>query len=352
MKRRNPFPGATIVDDPRGGKRIRLRKIIKGRKIDTYLPGPWASPAMVAAYNAAITEAPIPSAPKGERGTFDHAITSYLASSGFKELRESTRYHKRLRMDWIRAKIGKARLADLEPRHVHAMMDMKGGPTAANRLHKEVVEIYAYARTRLGFNGASPTETVDLRKIKSGGFHTWTEEQVQQYRDRHPSGTLARLALELILGTGAARHDASIMGRQNIKGTSIWYRRIKTGQDVTLPLALLPELQAELRLVPPGQARFFPYTVESFGNWFRDQCKAADLPDECRAHGLRKYGATRLADNGANELQIMAFLAHKTPQEARRYVAAANRVKLAADALSHLAVENVQQLRPLDKTVV
>lgn len=350
MKRRNPFPGATIVDDPRGGKRIRLRKTIKGRKIDTYLPGPWGARAMIEAYKAAITDTPALPQSTAARGTFDHVITHYLASRGFQDLRESTRYHKRLRMDWIRAKIGKARMADLEPHHVATMMDMKGGPSAANRLHKELSELYDYARRRFGFNIASPTEQIDRRKIKSDGFHTWTEEQVQQFRECHATGSVARLALELIVGTGAARQDARAMGRQNIKGTDIWYRRIKTGQDVTLPLALLPELRAELRQVPPGQARFFSYTVESFGNWFADQCKAAGLPDECRAHGLRKYGATRLAERGANEFQIMAFLAHKTTQEAKRYVAAANRVKLAADALSHLAVDNVQQLRSLDKT--
>ncbi|PAU96691.1 tyrosine-type recombinase/integrase [Paracoccus salipaludis] len=355
MSKRNPFPGATIVDDPRGGKRIRLRKTIKGRKIDCYLPGPWASRSMVEAYKAAITGTFEPPKSQHSRGTFDHTITDYLSSKSFCELRESTRYHKRLRLDWIREKIGAARLSDLQPYHVEHLMDLKGGPTAANRLHKELSEIYTYARKRLGFTGVSPTEQVDRRKIKSGGFHTWTDEQVAQFRDYHASGTDARMALELIIGTGAARQDARAMGRMNIKGGNIWYRRIKTGQDVELPLEYLPELVAELRQLPPTQATFIlnrdgnPYTVESFGNWFADQCRDAGLPGECRAHGLRKYGATRLADQGASEFQIMAFLAHKTPQEARRYVQAANRVKLAAGALALLPGNNVQHLRPLDK---
>ncbi|WP_112873191.1 tyrosine-type recombinase/integrase [Paracoccus endophyticus] len=355
MTRKNPFSGATIVDDPRGGKRIRLRKTIKGRKIDTYLPGPWGSPAMVAAYNAAITGKPDLPKSQHSRGTFDHTITDYLAGKKFRDLRETTRYHKRLRLDWIREKIGAARLSDLQPYHVEHLMDMKGGPTAANRLHKELSEIYTHARKRLGFNGVSPTEQVDRRKVKLGGFHTWTEEQVEQFRDHHASGTVARLAFELFLGTGAARQDARAMGRMNIKGANIWYRRIKTGQEVELPLEYLPELRAELRQLPPSQATFIlnregnPYTVESFGNWFADQCREAGLPDECRAHGLRKYGATRLADQGASEFQIMAFLAHKTTQEARRYVQAANRVKLAAGALALLPGNNVQHLRPLDK---
>lgn len=94
-------------------------------------------------------------------------------------------------MDWIRAKIGKARMADLEPHHVAAMMDMKGGATSANRRHKELSELYDYARRRIGINGTSPTEQIDRRKVKSDGSHTWTEEQVQQFRAHHPTRCLA-----------------------------------------------------------------------------------------------------------------------------------------------------------------
>ncbi|MCT4333774.1 tyrosine-type recombinase/integrase [Paracoccus sp. YLB-12] len=353
MTKRNAFPGATIVEDARGGKRIRLRKTIKGRKIDTYLPGPWGSQAMVEAYKAAITGQPDLPKATGPRGTFDYTITHYLSSRRFLDLAEQTRYAKRLRLDWIRQKIGAGRLVDLEPRHVEHLMDLKGGKEAANRLHKELGQLYGHAKRYLDFNATPPTERVERRKIRSNGFHTWSDQEVQKYREFHPSGTLPRLALELIIGTGAARQDACRMGRQNIKGTDIWYMRGKTGQDVTLPLSKLPELQTELRQVPTSQALFFthsggkPYTVESFGNWFADQAKEAGLP-HCRAHGLRKFGATRLAERGATEFQIMAFLAHKDPREARRYVQAASRVKLASDALSHL--ENVQHPESLDKT--
>jgi hypothetical protein len=41
------------------------------------------------------------------------------------------------------------------------------------------------------------------------------------------------------------------------------------------------------------------FTPEGFGHVFAEACKAAGLPDCCRALGLRKYGATRLAEAGA-----------------------------------------------------
>ena len=101
----------------------------------------------------------------------------------------------------------------------------------------------------------------------------------------------------------------------------------------------MPELVEVLETLP-RETWFFVthgklgkgYQPESFGNWFKDQCKAAGLP-QCSAHGLRKAGATELANKGASEFEIMAYLGHKTPDEARTYVKAADRLKLTDSAL-------------------
>lgn len=288
MAAKNPFSGVGKQPsiDRHGRKRWRLRKTVKGRKIDTYLRGPYGSAAFRSDYDTAINPPVVDHSDGFPAGTFDHAITHYLSSTGFKRLADSTRKGKRCRLDAIRLLIGRARLSDLQPHHIENLMDRKVGPQAANRLHKEIAELYRYAKRQFGFGGQHPTDRVDRRVIKTTGYHTWTKQEVQQFRDYHASGTPARLALELMLGTGAARQDACAMGRLNIKGPDIWYRRGKTGQDVTLPLSMLPELRHELRLVPHGQTQFFAYTTESFGNWFRNQCIAALLPDGCRAHGL------------------------------------------------------------------
>jgi len=258
----------------------------------------------------------------------------------------------------IRGLIGPAYLADLQPHQIENMMDRKGGPDAANRLLKELRELYVFARKKLGLEIADPTIGVDSRKTRDGGFHTWTADQVRQFRDAHRSGTMPRLAMELMLATGAARQDACGMGRHNIKGDVIYYRRGKTGQDTELPLQFMPNLVAEIVQLPFGSGRFVkhgrgnPYTVESFGNWFGDQCRSAGLPSVCRAHGLRKHGAKELAEAGANELQIMAFLAHKTTREATRYVRAAHRKTLAAAGMAMVQRENESNLSDwLGKTV-
>ena len=70
------------------------------------------------------------------------------------------------------------------------------------------------------------------------------------------------------------------------------------------------------------------YTTVSFGNWFGKQCKEAGVPG--RARGLRKSGATKLAEAGGTEFEIMTFLGHSNPGEARKYVKKADK-KLVAD---------------------
>jgi len=143
-----------------------------------------------------------------------------------------------------------------------------------------------------------------------------------------------------MLATGAARQDACAIGRHSIIEGNLHYARKKTGQEATLPLSLMPRLIEELIHLSPETGLFLThgdgqaYTPEGFGNWFREQCRKADIPDKCSAHGLRKYGATKLAEAGATEFQIMAFLAHKSTHEAMTYVRDAQRKKLAADGMA------------------
>ena len=53
------------------------------------------------------------------------------------------------------------------------------------------------------------------RPPKSSGHPTWGDQQITRYRERHANGTMARLALELMLNIAARRHDAHLIGRQH-----------------------------------------------------------------------------------------------------------------------------------------
>jgi integrase len=103
----------------------------------------------------------------------------------------------------------------------------------------------------------------------------------------------------------------------------------------------LAEVLADPRCDSPDAMTFLttdagvPFSSAGFGNWFRDRCNEAGLP-HCSAHGLRKASATRAAENGASENQLMAMYGWRTSKEAQHYVRAAERKRLAASGMVHL----------------
>ena len=356
-RRHNPFPGVATVEDRHGKRRHRLRRIINGRPVDAYLPGPYGSPAFRAAYDEAIENARVATTrqTRVQPGTFRYLINHYLDSAAFRNLANDTRRSKRYRLDWLRESIGLGKYATMEPHHVEALMAKKGGPNAGNRLKTDLAQLYRYAAKRFGYNGPNPANLADSFKVKPGGYHTFSETEIQTYRAAHPTGTRARLVFEILLGTGAARQDAAALTRGHIRDGRLYYRRHKTGQDVDLPV--MRELAAELAHVPANQMMLIghgkdgrAYSVAGLGNAFADWCTEARLP-HCSAHGLRKAGARRLAEAGATEFEIMAFLAHKNTREASRYAMAANRSTLTTSGMTKLTKAGgvVQPFRRLDK---
>ncbi len=346
MKRKNnPFPGVAVVRDRHGQRRFRLRRRVKGRQINCYLPGSYGSAEFRTAYEAAH-EGAHDSRSRAKPGTFGFLIEQKLASPPFRDLSPATQRQMRYRFDWIKSVIGAGRYADTKARHVEALMAKKSGATAANWVKKDLTQLFTFAVKHFGLKGENPAKLADSRKVKSSGFHTWAETEIEQFRNHFPTGTKPRLAFEIFLNTGAARQDAAALTRANIRGARIAYRRGKTGQLVDLPI--MPELARELSNIPATQLVLLmqriegkPYTPARLGISFKQWCVDAHLPDRCSAHGLRKAGARRLAEAGATEFEVMSFLGHSTAKEASRYTAAANRSSMADTGLAKLKLTDV-----------
>ena len=342
MRYRKEFAGVTVVRDRHGRLRYRLRRTIKSLKVDCYLPGVIGSTEFRAAYEEAVEGARV-ARRRAQPGTVGYLIEAYLGSKGFQRLAATTRRDVRGRLDWVRVAIGEAKYAKIAPHHVAKLMERKGGPAAANRLRKDLGQMFRFAARMHGFKGQNPAALADPHKTRRGGYHTWDDGEIDAYRATHETGTKARLALELLLATGAGRQDAAALTRANIRGGRLHYRRGKTAELVDLPI--LPELAKEMSYLPPDRMVLLAredgvtgYTTESFGNLFRRWCAQVGLP-HCAAHGLRKAGARRLAEAGATEFEVMSFLGHATAREASRYVAAANRAKLADSGLAKLGTK-------------
>lgn len=338
MRRRNPFPGVTVATDRHGKRRYRFR--MKGRP-ECYIPGEYGSAEFRKAYEAAVASKPAIVDPTrlAERGSFDWLIERYLATPEFHKIGPIYKRNLSLEIERFRRDYGKCMIADLRSDHVEAIIGRKAEtPAAANKLLKLIRRLCRYAVKR-GWLDRDPTVGVKPYATNPDGYYTWTEADIAQFEAHHGVGSKAVLAMRLMLCTGAARQDAAGMGWQNIKGDRIEYRRGKTGGQVSVPLKYVPELVEVLDMVPRDQMLFIThgsgrrYNPATFGSWFKDQIRAAGLPERASTHGLRKAGATRIANAGGTEFEIMAFLGHKTPDEARTYVKAANRLALTDSAL-------------------
>jgi len=184
-------------------------------------------------------------------------------------------------------------------------------------------------------------------KAKGDGFPAWTEDDVDRYEARWPLGTKERVWLGVLLYTGLRRGDAVRVGCQHIRDGVVTLRTEKTGIIVTVPL--LPALDEILRVGPCGDLAFIcgenggPLTKESFGNFFRDACNAAGV--EKSAHGVRKIGATRAANNGATVAELEAIFGWEGGRMASLYTRAADRVRLAKSARAKL--DRTQSEQPI-----
>ena len=176
-------------------------------------------------------------------------------------------------------------------------------------------------------------------RAKSDGYHSWTDDEIAQFENRHDVGSRPRLALALLLYTGQRRSDVVRMGRQHIdKNGAIRVRQLKTGAELAIPIhATLQAIIAETQLT--GRQTFLttqfgkPFTAAGFGNWFREQCNDAGLP-HCSAHGLRKAAARRLAEAGCTAHEIASITGHASLREVQRYTKAADQSRLAVAAMN------------------
>ena len=242
--------------------------------------------------------------------------------------------------------------------HIKDIMGAKADtPEAANNLLKVLRVILGYA-VSVGLIASNPATGVKKYRSRGEGFHTWSEDEIAQFEDRHRNrfAHAACLCSSVVHGTTSLRRGAN--GLAACARRRLAVRQEKTGTALLIPVH--PELATALASVPRTNLTFLmtekgaPFTSAGFGNWFRDQCDLAGLP-QCTAHGLRKAAATRLANAGCSSDQIKAITGHKSLSEVAHYTRAADQQRLARQALKiQLGAESEQKLSNLptrlDKT--
>jgi integrase len=330
MRRPPKFVQAFI--DRNGKSRFYFRRA--GYK-SVPLPGlPW-SPKFMEVYEAALSGQPLQvGASRSKPGSVSAAISGYYHDQSFLTLAPSTQRPLRGILEHFRAEHGDKRIALLQRQHITTLLKSKKRFAARHWL-KAIRTLMKYA-VEIGLRHDNPTVDVKLPSLKTDGYHAWTEAEIEQFLAHHKVGTRARLALMVLLHTGQRRGDVVQMGRQHVRDGVLHVRQQKTGVELAIPLHLaLAEVIAKtpaehLTLLTTQTGK--PFSAAGFGNWFRDRCNEAGLP-QCSAHGLRKAAARRLAEAGCTMHEIAAITGHASLSEVQRYTKSADQARLARAAM-------------------
>src|SRR5262249_10309547 len=199
------------------------------------LPGlPW-SPEFMAAYEQALAGQPAPiGAGRAIPGTLHALAVSYFASPQFCRTRPSTQRTYRSFINGLCSEHGDKRVALLQREHVIKRLAARP-PGVANALLRSLRALMRHA-VEIGLRSDDPTRDVRKVPVKSDGYHSWTEGEIEQFERHHPVGSRARLAFALLLYTGQRRSDVVRIGRQHLSDNAICVRQVKTGREVWVPV--------------------------------------------------------------------------------------------------------------------
>jgi integrase len=303
------------------------------------LPG---SDEFMEAYRAALTmqlPRPMIGASRTKAGSISALIVSYLSSSEFRARPKSTQRTYYNILERFRREHGDKPVALLTKKHIDAMLAQKVKTPAAANHWLRLVKVLMQLAVEEGYRPDNPATNIK-RITGPTDFHTWDEDEIAAFEAKHPIGSKARLALALLLYTAQRRSDVVGMGRQHVRGDVVHVRQQKTGAMLAIPL--LHELATIIEATPSDHLTFLttsygkPFTAAGFGNWFRDRCNEAGLPEHCAAHGLRKAACRRLAEAGCSANVIASISGHTTLTEVARYTKAADQERMAREGMAKI----------------
>jgi integrase len=301
------------------------------------LPGLPGSPEFNRAYEDALETPQLAiGAKRSKPGSVAMAVAAYFGSTDFGSLAAGTQAMRRQILQRFREQHGDKPLALLPPKFI-ALTLSKTKPHAARNWLKTLRALMQFA-VKLELCENDPTQGIKLPRVKSDGFHTWSEDDIAAFEAHHPIGTRARLALALLLYTAQRRGDVIRMGRQHIRNGVLDVRQQKTGTTLAIPVH--SDLRAIIDATPGEHLTFLvarggrPLSGNILSRKFRKWCDDAGLPKGCTAHGLRKAACRRLAECGCSANEIAAISGHASLREVERYTKAADQARMARNAMA------------------
>lgn len=184
------------------------------------------------------------------------------------------------------------------------------------------------------------TPVVRIKALPKGSLPAWTEEQVHLAlsRLRDP----LRRAVVLAAHTGQRRGDLCALRWDAYDGHTLRFVQQKTGERMAI--SVTPELRTELdawrrdatTLTILADKKGQPWHPQHMTSQLRTALNRIGMPG-LNIHGVRKYVATSLANEGASTRVIAAMTGHRTLGMVQHYTDSVDRERLAEQAANLLS---------------
>lgn len=340
-----PRPPYLLRETNRHKKTVWYFRKGKGKRIRIY--GEYGTPEFNAGYDAA-SAGEVLRPKKVSSQSLEWLISEYKKSGAWKGLSPATRDQRNNIFKGLLKSSGDAPFAAITKKKIIEGVDRRiDTPNQANNFIKTMRGLFKWA-VALEHADEDPTAGVNLVKIKTDGFQTWTEAEMERFEAAFPRGTRERVWFDVLLYTGLRRGDAARLGPGHVQAGVFTIKTEKNGVEVSMPI--LRPLAETIAAGPVGTDTFIcgargeALTKESFGNYFRAACQKAGVPGS--AHGLRKAGATRAVENGATHSQLRAMFGWTNDAMPSLYTRKADRARLASEAASGLTKVRGKREKP------
>jgi integrase len=347
-----------MQDMPRPRPRFLQRHVTQHGRVVWYVrigKGPrtriravFGTPEFDAEYQSALVGKPRQAKSSTAAGSLAWLIERYRETTAWTDLSLATRRNRENHFKRVIGKAGNHSIRAITQQHIVAGRDSRAATPAQARNFLDAMRgLFKWAKEAKHV-AVDPTVGVKNPKRRKGpGFPIWTEEDAAAYDRRWPPGTKERVWRDVLFYTGLRRGDAVRVGRQHVTDAIqpdgsivkvIELRTEKSQGEMTVAIPILPILQRTLDAGPTGDLAFIcgtngkPLTKESFGNTFKEACRAAGVNKS--AHGCRKIAATRAAEAGANEPALNAIFGWRGSAMASLYTEPANRKRLALENMT------------------
>lgn len=264
-------------------------------------------------------------------GSFDALAIRYYASQAFTELSLRSQKDYRQHIERMRAEFGDLEVKQMSRAFVFRYRDRlardHGLRTAGYRI--VVLRRLLFQAINYGFRKDNPAEKPELRQNKPRD-RVWSEADEARFlsaceeADGRPARPYIRLAYFLAVHTVQRQTDILTLGREHYDGQRLSLSQSKTGKRIWVPCheRLAQELNAHIVQMPREQTAFLAtrsggrMDEEYLRHEWRDVTLAAGL-DGLQFRDLRRTGMVRMAEAGANAVEISAVSGHSIDQTTR-----------------------------------